>query len=619
MGDVPSLITLCVKAIKKEILCGEDISPDLYELPSHLFDCLLTHLPPLALQKLQEQIPFEYSEETSNDCCDQRKRKRLESRFFNFDREWRKLYESQWPVLARQDCVVDWLAKGVNHKFAIDWQQMFWETHLQKCLDKVSEIALLPSFDGCISQMRIPDVLLKPIGYEAQLNSSTYDYSKLAYQLQQFGSYVRHLRLQNVFCIAETCHLLRKCRLQSLVVRWIKSKEHVEGLCKLLNQNIETLKSIEFIHCKLSSDFLNAICKSLCKEETEVHAIEHFSIKASSFLETRQSSCPIGLAYFLSSGRSLSSLNLSDNHFGQNFGKLAVSSLLVAVSGISILDLSEKNISGLLSRHKWRFSCCSQLSSGIGNSLMSLRVLSLRGNNLCKDDAESLKYALMYMPNLETLDISDNPLEDEGIKSLIPCLLEMSEKDSHITVLKLENCELSCNGLSQLLGALSTFKRPLDFLSIGGNELGNKVGPTLVKYLGTGIRALDIENIGLGSYGFLELRKEMREDLKLVYINISKNRGGIETAKFLTTLIPLAPELVAVNAGYNIMPFKALSTMCSALKAAKGRLQHVDLTGNNWNGQSADASMLAEFQINGKPILVLPTTHVSNVPYDDDP
>lgn len=50
----------------------------------------------------------------------------------------------------------------------------------------------------------------------------------------------------------------------------------------------------------------------------------------------------------------------------------------------------------------------------------------------------------------------------------------------------------------------------------------------------------------------------------------SKNRGGNEAAKFLTTLIPRAPELVALNAGYNFMPSQSLLSICSVLKVAKG-------------------------------------------------
>ncbi|KAL7179011.1 hypothetical protein ACSBR1_042386 [Camellia fascicularis] len=180
--------------------------------------------------------------------------------------------------------------------------------------------------------------------------------------------------------------------------------------------------------------------------------------------------------------QSLSSVSFSDNHFGQNFAKMVFSTLLDTASGISVLDLSENNISDWLSHFRWRSSSCSQSPSGIGKSLQSLSVLNLR--------------------------------------SLIPYFVEMSERDSHFADLKVENCELSCNGVSQLVGVLSTLKRPLDSLSIGENGLGNKVGAPLGNFLGIGIQALEIEDIGLGSSGFLELQKEIGEDLKLAYINM---------------------------------------------------------------------------------------------------
>jgi hypothetical protein len=50
----------------------------------------------------------------------------------------------------------------------------------------------------------------------------------------------------------------------------------------------------------------------------------------------------------------------------------------------------------------------------------------------------------------------------------------------------------------------------------------------------------------------------------------SKNRGGIETAKFLSKLVSLAPELTEVNAAYNFMPVESFNIICSALKVAKG-------------------------------------------------
>lgn len=50
----------------------------------------------------------------------------------------------------------------------------------------------------------------------------------------------------------------------------------------------------------------------------------------------------------------------------------------------------------------------------------------------------------------------------------------------------------------------------------------------------------------------------------------SKNRGGVETANFLSKLMSKAPELVTVNAAYNLMPVESLTTICFAIKNAKG-------------------------------------------------
>lgn len=50
----------------------------------------------------------------------------------------------------------------------------------------------------------------------------------------------------------------------------------------------------------------------------------------------------------------------------------------------------------------------------------------------------------------------------------------------------------------------------------------------------------------------------------------SENRGGIETAEFLSKLLSQAPQLIEVNAASNLMPIDSLSIICSALKIAKG-------------------------------------------------
>lgn len=623
--EVPSLINLCIYSIRDELIQVDDVdlSSVLYQLPTELFHQLLQQLPPLALWKLHKLKSDNLDDyELFTDGADnQRKRKR----YLNFEEEWKNLYEARWPAIGRssknpksKSFARSAKGKEVEFESANDWQQMYWEAHLQNCLDTTAEFALFPSFHGQISEIEVPESILNYIDHKGHISRFTCDYSKFAYHCQQFGSYARHLRLPNVLCVEETCLLLRNARLESLELQWIKSDEHVEGLCKLISQNYRSLKSIKFMHCKFTVASLSAICDLLCMHCPQALGMQHFSIKTSSFLENNFSTLPAGLISLLSSGRSLSSLCLSENHLPRHLARIVFDTLVNASSSITILDLSENNITGWLSHFKWKNRSITE-PSGTYNSLKSLKKLNLRNCNLQRDDVDCLRYALVHIPNLEQLDLSDNPIETSGIRCLIPYFKEMPHRDFPLVELKLESCELTCFGVCELLEALSALRKPLNFLSIGGNSLGSEMGTPLGKFLCGGIQALDIEDIGLGSSGFMRASKELVKESKLHYINISKNRGGIETAKFLSTLFSHAPDLSTVNAKYNVMPKESLSILCAAVKAAKGKLEHLDLRGNILCGQQIDLSELAEFQTNGFSILELSSSPALNEPYDDDP
>ncbi|XP_065874266.1 uncharacterized protein [Euphorbia lathyris] len=602
MADVPSLVSLCVDAILRHLVRGDDVSPDIYDLPSHIIDSLVPRLPPLALHKLQAEMPYgNWDDYESIDGSPKHGRKR--GRGGNFNTAWKALFKLRWPML-------------IDRNEPVEWQQMYWETHLQNCLDKAAGLASLPSFDGCIGEMQISDYILKFIVSEEHVNRPMY--SKLSFHFHEFGQYARCLKLQNVLCVAETCDLLRNSKLQSLTLRWIMSKEHVDGLCQLLIQNSQTLMSLKFIHSKLSSNFVSSICASLKIKDKQTCVAASFTVRSSSFLENNPVLLPPSFTSFLS-GSSLCSLRLCDNHVDRNFARILFTVLINASSRISILDLSDNNIAGWLCNFNWGISSKCQLSFETGKSLQSLRVLNIRGNNLDKDDMESLRYALFYMPNLEVLDISDNPLTCEGIRSLIPYFNEAPERCSPLMELNVENCELSCIGVTQLFDTFSILQRPPTSLSIADNALGSSIAGELGKFLSTSIRELNIGGIGLGSDGFEKLQNEMLAESMLLKINISKNRGGLETAKFVSKLLSLAPDLVAVDASYNLLPAVSLPIFSSALKIAKGNLRSLDLTGIICDSRQNQASMLAEFQHNGKPIVILPSSRVPDVPYDDDP
>ncbi|XP_027350539.1 uncharacterized protein LOC113861736 isoform X2 [Abrus precatorius] len=567
MGEAPSLISLCVDTLSHHLLHAEDdelLLFAIYDLPFHLLNTLITRLPPLALRKFHHHIPF-LDRDEEGFSFDDSTNKRKRSRDWNLNSAWERLFKLRWPDRVKQ-------------VQPTDWQQLYWENHLQDCLDEAAEVALIPSFNGYIGDIQISDSILKYIGGVGHTSHSTCDHSKLSYHCLQVGSHLPEAAKCSMYC---------------------RNKWFVEGM-----QTAESGTKMYQIQGT---------------ESVQKHAIQHLSIIASSFLEPCSVSLPSGLVSFLSSGRSLCALKLSDNHHGRTFAKALFETLLNLSSGISVLDLSENKIAGWLSDFNRRFSSCSHLSLGNGKSLQQLRVLNLRGNNLRKDDVESLRYALVHMPNLEELDISDNLIEDDGIRNLSLYFVGSCETCPRITCLKLENCDLSFAGVNHLLHVLSTFKGPLKSLSVADNYLGSQVAEALGKFLSTAIEVLDIAGIGLGSYGFQELQKLIKEELKLVKINISENRGGIETAKFLSKLLSQAPQLIDVNAASNLMPIESLAIICSALKVAKGNVQHLDLTGHMWDYKPEHVSLHTEFVHNGSPILVLPSPSASAAPYDDDP
>ncbi|KAK2363966.1 RNI superfamily protein [Trifolium repens] len=607
----PSLTSLCIDDLARELLSGDGyvfhIIQDIYELPSHLLDELISRLPPFALYNFNLHMPFKDPNKEDFPHDDSTNNKRKRSRDWNLNTAWQKLFKLRWP-------------NKIDQIQPTDWQQVYWETHLQNCLDEAAEIALITSFKGRIGDIEISDSILCYIGFVGLAKQKYSKYSKLSYHCLQFSSHVSCLTLQNVLCTAETTRLLRECKLQSLVLRCIRSKEQVDGLCKLITQHSRTLTSLEFIHCTVYEDFINAILDSVGIKGVPKHGIRHLSIVSSSFGKCTVS-LPSGLESFLSSARSLCSLKLFDNRLGRNFAKSLFVNLLEASSGISVLDLSENEISGCLSCFNRRLSCGSHLSRGIGKSLQLLRVLNLRGNNLRKDDAENLGYALAYMPNLEDLDISDNSIGDDGIRYLTPYFAGTSQTCSRLACLKLESCELSAEGVNHLLDSLPTLNGPLKSLSVAENYLGSKVAGALGRFLSTPIEVVDVAGIDFRPSGFQELQNMLliKEDIKLVKINISKNRGGIETAKFLSKLLSQAPQLVDVNAASNCMPIESLPIISSALKIAKGNVQRLDLTGHQWDYKPEHASLRTEFVHNGKPILILPPSSFTAAPYDHDP
>ncbi|KAJ0966560.1 hypothetical protein J5N97_023477 [Dioscorea zingiberensis] len=616
MPEVPSLVSLCARAVAVGIVDGGDHFEDVFELPSELFDGLMISLPPLALECLHElSISCGWGGFSSKSIKDGKKRERYE----DFDASWKAFFKERWPQdTKRMELFVDDAEICSSNDHMNDWQQLYWETHLQNCLDEAAERAMLPSFDGHIGELTVSDSILKSIGYSVTRADSCSKLCTLSFHCYKFGRYARCLRLQNVLCVPEICDLLITSNLRALVFRRIIFKNNVDGVCGLLRQNRDTLKSLEFIHCYLSSVTFNQICSSIF-EGTKTHGVKSFSIKSSRIFDSKKSYLPSAFVWFLSSGRSLESIHMTDIRIGPKSAKLILDTLLKSSLDLITFDISDNNIRGWLSKIDRRSGECSSLLES-NLSLKSLSILNLSGCNLCKDDAEDLNYVLMHMPNLTSLDLSENPLEDDGIRNLIPYFVKAFEKSPPLSDVKFQNCNLSCKGVTEFLESSQTLKGPLNSLSVAENNLFSSVAVPLAIFLGSpGVKTLDIEAIGLDALGFQELEKVMPKDVPLVHINISKNRGGADCASLISKLILQAPDLVAVDAGYNLIPPEALMVIHDTLNRSRRKLQRLDLTGNTHLCHAMHTSKLLEFHFHGKPIVIIPSGLASSAPYDDDP
>lgn len=618
MKDIPSLFSLCLKTITWNVMHGCGYSQDLFKLPSVFLDGLLMILPPLALQNISELSTGSTCKQVSTVNSINIKRKRGRCNDLN---AWETFYTKRWPESIKRKHQFSSTAAYNGMKeceltpCAIDWQQLYWERHLQDCLVAATEQALLPAFDGNITELEVPDDILSLIGH---FGSGDCNCSKLVYHCSKFGCYARCLRIQSVLCHDEIIDSLRESKLDALVLRRILSGRHVEGACKLIFQNRETLVSIELVYCKLNPLDMDLICSSIYNKETHSHDIQHFSIKSSNIFGSKLSSIPSGLFAFLSSGRSLHSVCFADTHMGLKSAEGIFEALIESSSGLVNFEMSGNELEGWLSNVGTRCRNFSSFSRPC-MFLQSLVLLNLRSNNLQVNDMADLHHVLINLPKLLSLDLSDNPITDDGLRRLIPFFVKILAGTSNATEIWLENCDLSVAGVSELLQSLAMMNGQLKTLSFAENDLGSSVAAPLAKFLGTSrLRNLNIEDIGLGPFGFQELDRKIPKEMALAHINISKNRGGIQAAHFIGHIVSQAPDIVSINAGSNLLPPESLSIILDSMRKLKGKLELLDLTGNTSLCSADHESTISQFQFQGNAIIRLSSFHPL-ITHDDDP
>ncbi|XP_048553951.1 uncharacterized protein LOC125534939 [Triticum urartu] len=166
-------------------------------LPWELLHQLASSLPPFALELLHHGAHARCCSSTSLTDrfgeADGNRRGTKRSRCEDFSTAWQALFESRWPLHDNT---------GHDNLVTVDWQQLYWEKHLQECLDEAAEAALLPLFCGRIGELSMSDKIMSSVYLSENIAQQ---YSRLSYHWTILGSYARCLRFQNVLCTAEVC------------------------------------------------------------------------------------------------------------------------------------------------------------------------------------------------------------------------------------------------------------------------------------------------------------------------------------------------------------------------------------------------------------------------------
>ncbi|XP_059070743.1 uncharacterized protein LOC131068844 [Cryptomeria japonica] len=349
MEHVPSLLCLCHKVltslIDKNVYQWKEC---LDQLPVDLVSDVLMNVSPLALQEIQQCMLGSSCDYASVDHTKTKSRKRARAtgnegsnpkrislfqsnentRQLNeektsygegtqtnlqtcFNKAWKDKFQTRWPEGVKKSGYLLSFAEDIDDEcehaiYRKDWQQTYWEAHLQDCLREAAAQALLPSYKGSIGQIYLSDTIHGHIGIKHDSTSTRKELLTLRHQGKSFGHYARHLRLRNVLCVEELSDVLKSCRLKGIVLDGIKSKKHIEGTYQILKQNRETLEAVELFHCRITSADLSEICATLNGEGGLMNRINFFSMTSSRVLINNDLTYFHGFLQFLSASRYIS-------------------------------------------------------------------------------------------------------------------------------------------------------------------------------------------------------------------------------------------------------------------------------------------------------------------------
>ncbi|XP_067836534.1 NACHT, LRR and PYD domains-containing protein 12-like [Heptranchias perlo] len=280
-------------------------------------------------------------------------------------------------------------------------------------------------------------------------------------------------------------------------------------------------------------------------------------------------SCTEDLSSALSTNRSLTVLDLGYNKLGDSGVKLLSAALRNPDCKIQELELrandltiscTEDLVSALstnrsltvldLSNNKLGDSGVKLLSAALRNPDWKIQELGLCDNDLTVSCTDVLSSALSTNRSLTGLDLSDNKLGDSGVKLLSAAL---RNPDCKIQELRLCDNDLTDSCTEDFVSALIT-NRSLMVLDLGNNKLGDsgvKLLSAALRNPDCKIQTLGLYNVGLSDSCTEDLGSALSTNRSLTGLNLGLNSFTDRSIPTLRSLILTCRSLERIWLGGN--------------------------------------------------------------------
>ncbi|XP_073669558.1 uncharacterized protein [Paramisgurnus dabryanus] len=252
----------------------------------------------------------------------------------------------------------------------------------------------------------------------------------------------------------------------------------------------------------------------------------------------------------------------------------ALASVLRSKPGLKELDMSN---------NKLQDSGVKKLQDGLQNTNCQLHKLRLSGCGLTEESCSALASVLRSKPGLKELDMSNNNLQDSGVKKLHNGL---ENTNCQLHKLRLSCCSIGEEGYVALCSAVRSNPSHLIELDLSGNdpgESGVKLIYDLIQDQNCALKKVRLLKSSFASEGFKDVSETLginpllQRDLNLNDHKLNKTR----VKQICDLLKDKHCRLNTLMLSNSFITAEGFADLISVFKLNSSHIRHLDLSGNN--------------------------------------